>query len=333
MSQTDARSMEQIRRDAERARADLTDTVQQLRDSVSGGASDVRQRFSPESIKEDLLGAARRNPLQAAAVGALVAWPAMRIARSIPLPVLMIGAGLFLTGSRTGQDLSRKAVERASDLAGEARRKAHDLTDAASDAAADLSEDVRRRAGDAQQAASELMSDVASRASSTMRAMGAPTGAADSLAESARDTAAAVRDAAGTARDTLDDMRRRSMAASDSMLAWAKANPFLIAGLGMIAGGFVASALPPTDVERNVAGTVSGAVRGAARQGMSAAMGVAAGAAVDMARRAAEKGLNPDGDDVAQDHRERAAKAAEAAADAAMGRPDEGTQQQFKAGE
>ena len=136
MSQTDARSMEQIRRDAERARADLTDTVQQLRDSVSGAASDVRQRFSPESIKEDLLGAARRNPLQAAAVGALVAWPAMRIARSIPLPVLMIGAGLFLTGSRTGQDLSRKAVERASDLAGEARRKAHDLTDAASDAAA-----------------------------------------------------------------------------------------------------------------------------------------------------------------------------------------------------
>jgi hypothetical protein len=78
---------------------------------------------------EDITAAARRNPMQAVAVGASVACPLLRLARAIPLPVLMIGAGLFFAGSKTGQSAVQKASDMASDLSDEVRRRGHDLSD------------------------------------------------------------------------------------------------------------------------------------------------------------------------------------------------------------
>jgi len=64
--------------------------VEELKTSVSDTASEIRQRISPESIKaevsdyvrsrgekmlEDITSAARRNPMQAVAVGASLAYP------------------------------------------------------------------------------------------------------------------------------------------------------------------------------------------------------------------------------------------------------------------
>jgi hypothetical protein len=142
VAHTDARSLQQIKRDTEQARAGLTDTVEQLRNSVTDTASDIRQRISPDAIKaevsdyfrsrgEQLLDnvttAARRNPIQAVAVGASIAYPLLRLARSIPVPILMVGVGLFLAGSKTGQAVTQKASDVAADLADEAGRRTRDL--------------------------------------------------------------------------------------------------------------------------------------------------------------------------------------------------------------
>ena len=101
MSQTDTRSLQQIKRETEQTRAGLTNTVEQLRTSVADTAADIRQRVRPEAIKAEVSGyiksrgeqllndvtsAARRNPMQAVAVGASVAYPLLRLARAIPLP-------------------------------------------------------------------------------------------------------------------------------------------------------------------------------------------------------------------------------------------------------
>src|SRR3954452_23476992 len=90
MAQTDTRSLQQIKRETEQTRAGLTDTVEQLKTSVAETASDIRHRISPEAIKaevsdyiksrgeqllHDATSAARRNPMQAVAVGASVAYP------------------------------------------------------------------------------------------------------------------------------------------------------------------------------------------------------------------------------------------------------------------
>lgn len=294
MSHADTRSVEQIRRDAERARANLTEAVDQLRGSITDAASDVRERFSPQGIKagvnvyvseraDDLAEAARRNPLQAAAVGALVAWPALKVVRAIPLPILMIGAGLFLTGSRTGKDLSRKALDQASALADEARRKAHDLGQTVSEAASDVAGSARAAAQDVAGRTTEVVSDVAEHARAAMPDVSALAANADSASANVKDIA---QDAASAARATLNDARRKSRSLAENALEFAQANPLLVASLGLVAGGFVAGSLPPTQTERSVAGAVSGAMREAARQGATAAVGIAAGAAIDLARGA-----------------------------------------------
>src|SRR4051794_23310010 len=135
MPQIEERSLHDIRRQTEQSRAALTTSVEELRGTVSDTATDIKNRLRPEAVKaevsgyirsrgeqllEDLTVMAQRNPMQAVAIGASVAYPAWRLARAIPLPVLMIGAGLFLTSSKTGRDLTRKASEFAEDISDEA---------------------------------------------------------------------------------------------------------------------------------------------------------------------------------------------------------------------
>src|SRR3979490_2507619 len=148
---TDTRSLQQIKRETEQTRAGLTDTVEQLKTSVAETASDIRHRISPEAIRaevsgyirsrgeqllDDVTSAARRNPMQAVAIGASVAYPLLRMGRAIPLPVLMVGAGLFFAGSKTGQAASQKAMDMASDLSDEVQRRAHDVRDQVGESAA-----------------------------------------------------------------------------------------------------------------------------------------------------------------------------------------------------
>ena len=128
MQQTANPSLQELQRETEQTRAGLTQTVEQLKTSVSETASDLRRRISPEAIKaevsdyvrsrgermmEDMTAAARRNPMQAVAVGASLAYPLLRFARAIPLPVLMVGAGVFFAGSKAGQSVTQKASDLA----------------------------------------------------------------------------------------------------------------------------------------------------------------------------------------------------------------------------
>jgi hypothetical protein len=347
--QTDTRSAEQIRRDAERNRAELTDTVHQLRETVTGAASDIRQKLSPDAIKgdvsdyfrargESLIEAARRNPMQAAAVGALAVWPLARIARSIPLPVMMIGAGLFLTGSQTGQRISKQAADRASDLADTARRMAHDVADqsaeavaAVADKAASMTESVRSSvaatANDAADGAREMMEGAASGAHGIAQTA---TDVAHNVTDAARNAADT---AATAARDGLDSVRRRTSTTGDMLFAWAQNNPALAAGIGLAIGGFIASALPRTDVEKRVAGAVADTAKSAASHGVATAVGAATGAVADMAARAVREGFGPHGvAEATQDLGDRALKVAEAAASAALGETQDPNHQQHPAG-
>jgi hypothetical protein len=51
---------------------------------------------------------AQENPLHAALIGIGVPHPLFRIVRSIPAPVLMVGTGLFLLRSSSGQKFSEQ---------------------------------------------------------------------------------------------------------------------------------------------------------------------------------------------------------------------------------
>jgi len=371
MPLTDTRSLQQIKRETEQTRAGLTDTVEQLKTSVAETASDIRHRISPEAIKaevsdyiksrgeqllHDVTSAARRNPMQAVAVGASVAYPLLRLARAIPLPVLMVGAGLFFAGSKTGQATSQKASDVAAGVSGEVARRLREMGDR-----------VQETAAAARTSASEQFDRVSSAvADGTNQVMGvadAPEAAVASnsqkiadgggsvgaiISERAKDdglrlagsAAATVQDiatgataAARSAANTVTGMdaartiRNNASDASDragkTIFQTIEQNPLLVAGVGLLVGGLIASALPRSEFEDDLVGDASTAAKRRAQtvasQGFDAAKTAVGEVYEETARQAEAESLTTDGISRAtQDISQRVRRVAEAAVTTAL---------------
>ena len=105
--------------------------------------------------------------MQTAAIGIGVGYPLLKIARSIPAPILMVGAGLYLLGTSSGQKLSdtvSKKVSAAADGVSDsfsagldaANRKVHDAQDLAASSLAAAQDTVASGVGTAKQKAAAL---------------------------------------------------------------------------------------------------------------------------------------------------------------------------------
>lgn len=332
MAQAELRSLEEIRRDAERARAGLTETVQQLRTSVDKTAGDIRERIAPEAIKSEVSGylksrgeamldsiteAVRANPLQAVAIGASVAVPALRVIRAIPVPILLVGAGLYLAGTKKGQEVVRQANDITRDLASEAGRRARELGSELSEAASatrdyaadrldavsgavasgasqlrDTADDLQHRAAGVGASISASVHDLrqqAGDAAERLSAQGAAVSAearrsaqqtvssiGDNVAATAsrvRETAEQVAEAglasAGRARERTVEFGHRASEsieqAGRSLAQTAARNPLLVAGLGVVIGGLIASSLPRSRIEQQWVGPAARDVTEGAR--------------------------------------------------------------------
>jgi hypothetical protein len=332
MPLTDARSLQQIKRETEQTRAGLTDTVEQLKTSVAETASDIRHRISPDAIKAEVSGyiksrggqllndvtsAARRNPIQAVAVGASVAYPLLRLARAIPLPVLMVGAGLFFAGSKTGQAVSQKASDLAADASDEVVRRARELGEqvqetasAARNYASDQFDrvsatvasgtDQARGAADAAGATvasnSQAIKDTAASAGASLsdrannlkeNGLRLAGEAAATVTDLASGATAAARGAAGTVVDTgmhaartvRDKASDTSDRAGEALFRTFEQNPLLVAGVGLFVGGLIASALPRSDFEDDMIGDASTAAKRRAQAAASQGFNTAKDAA------------------------------------------------------
>ena len=371
MAQADSRSLQQIKRETEQTRAGLTNTVEQLRTSVTETASDIRHRISPDAIKaevsnyiksrgeqlmNDVTDAARRNPMQAVAVGASIAYPLLRMARAIPLPVLMVGAGLFFAGSKTGQAATQKAGEMASELSDEVVRRAGDLgnqigesasaakayasdqLDRVSAAVSGGTDQLSQTAGTAgatlasnsqklqekatsfgasvSDRATDLRDEGLRRANSAAATVQDIASGASSVARNAAGTAAdAGVDAAKAVRDKASDITGR---AGKTLFETIEQNPLLVAGVGLLVGGLIASALPRSDIEDGLVGDASSAVKrraeAAASQGLDTARHAVGEVYDETTRQAEAEGLTPDGmARTAQDLGQRVRRVAERA--------------------
>jgi hypothetical protein len=371
MADADTRSLQQIKRETEQTRAGLTNTVEQLKSSVAETASDIRHRISPDAIKaevsdyirsrgeqlvNDVTSAARRNPMQAVAVGASIAYPLLKIARAVPFPVLMVGAGLFLAGSKTGQTATQKASDMAANLSDEMVRRTHDLSDQVQDSvssAKDYASGQLDRLSSVATGGSSQIKGAASAAGATIAsssekvkdsAVSAGTALSDranslkddglrvvsSTAATVQDIAsgatAAARSAASAVADTgLDAARTVRAKASDASDRAGKAifqtieqNPLLVAGVGLLVGGLIASALPRSEFEDDLVGDSSSAAKRQVQASASKAFDsakVAVGEIYDETSRQAEtEGLTTEGiGKAAQDINQRVRRVAEAA--------------------
>jgi hypothetical protein len=162
----------------------------------------------------------------------------------------------------------------------------------------------------------------------TVRAVGS---AGSSLQDIASDATGAARRAAGntvdasvsaakTARDTASDLTGR---AGKTLFETIEQNPLVVAGVGLLIGGLIASALPRSDIEDGLMGETSSSLKGraqaAASQGIDAAKDAVGDVYDNAVRQAEAEGLTPDAlSDAAQDIGQRLRHVADSAVTAAF---------------
>ena len=291
--------------------------------------------------------------MQAVAVGASVAYPLLRAARAIPVPILMIGAGLFFAGSKTGRDLTQQASDKASDLADIARQRTQDLSDqiartvadardyasgaldTVTSAIADGAEQFRHtgdttgisRPGETSNLqtvrdATEAAKSSAIRGVSNLqdRATAIASDTSASIQDKISDVSSALRQSATegkqagrefltNTRDRVSDVSQRASRTINDTIA---ENPLLVAGVGLVLGGLIASALPKFQVENSLLGGTSSAVKKRAQaHGVEAAKGAADEILGKVAQQARAEGLTPDA--LARGAQERIQRVAERA--------------------
>src|SRR4029079_5661057 len=196
MPSTREPSVEELREESERSREALASTVGELRHTVGHTAAEIKTLVSPAHIKKEIRNYVREereslvqtiqrraqdNPLQMAAVGAAVAYPAWSLLRAIPTPLLLIGAGLFLTSKR-GQQTAKEIKAKVDDVVAQG-------TEQVSDRVAAVRSDLDDRIAPTRHGAEELRDNVTS-------AAGAVADRAQSVFRDAADSAKGVADAA-----------------------------------------------------------------------------------------------------------------------------------------
>jgi hypothetical protein len=252
MAESELKRLEQ---DAQKSRADLAETVDELRSRVSGTADDLRHRVSPEGLKENLRGyvgrtqqefvenirqKASENPLAAVAVGAGVAYMGWRILRSIPAPLLLLGGGLALLkadgrGNGAGGTIAP----------GYGDRDDHDTVEGSQSRVASGVETARARVGEAAASAGEAARRMASTAAS----------AVSDVASSAYRTGVG---AAAYAGDQAAEARRKGQ---DILADTLERHPLLVGSVAVVVGALIGGSLPVTETEQRLLGEKSDEIK------------------------------------------------------------------------
>src|SRR6266536_2036320 len=276
---------EQLKQEAEQRRAQLAETLEELRTRITPGQ--VLDQFV-DYAGDSGAGEFFRN------LG--------RQAANNPLPVTLMGAGLawlMLARKSSGSGMGRGAMEKGRGLAGEAtdtlsrwgsaaNETASDLKDRTADkvsrsmgsvrsSASSLGEkgeamgssmagSASEKAGSAYEAmsdkaasAQEAMSDKAVSAYDTVSDKAASTYGAmsDKTASAYEDASAAAAHAAAVVRERAQAMTQSAGDAGRSFLDFCKEQPLVLAGLGLALGAALGAALPSTKTEDELMGETS----------------------------------------------------------------------------
>ena len=288
----------------------------------------------------------------------------------------MVGAGLYLLGTSSGQKLSdtvSKNVSAAADGVSDsfsagldvANQRIHDAQDLAASSLAAAQDTVASGVGTAKQKAAALGSSLNQLKDTAANLAGSASDGAGSLKQRAVDALGATSDAmsagvgrtGSVVRDRASDAaefgsqaaefgvntgaRLRDQAVETShkvtsgMSDVIRRNPLLFGGLGLTVGMLIASALPKSDIEKDLMGGASADVRkranALASKQFENVKGIASEAIADIADHASREGLMPaDLNAATEDLGRRVRKVAENAREAAFGRADNADDQAYR---
>jgi ElaB/YqjD/DUF883 family membrane-anchored ribosome-binding protein len=317
--QAEDQSISGLEREAERTRASLIHTVDELHSRVSPQAIKREMRSYAREASQDLIEnlqrRAKENPLQTVAIAAGLAYPAWRFIANIPAPILLIGAGLALTqsGARSPKWMSRDqradpdgptVQDGSSQLADTVQSVKERATAAVGEAAAT----ARSRVTELRERAGAAVSDATASARNT---------AAESLAAARETYQAGVQAVSGTGEQLSETLSR----AKETLTEMMEDHPFVVGGIGLLIGAVIASALPVSQAENRILGDSSDALKNRVRDVASEGANVAAAAAQSVyeesASRVQEQGLSSDSvRDIVKNVGNKVKEAAHQAADA-----------------
>jgi hypothetical protein len=279
---------------------ELTATVDLLRERIKDTAEDIRYKVSPAGIKseattylsqkgkgwlESLKQRAMDNPIQTIAIGTAAVAPLVRLARGMPMPLLLMAAGLAISSKSVREQASNLAgpfVEPARDLASEASSRAQTAGQALKEAAAGALEQVTSKATDVGNTASDRLDELQDQADRGRAGLGDNVAAG---AQAAKETMEQVRAKAGDALSSAPDAARETI----------RENLVLVGSLGVAIGAILAASLPTSRAESAVLGRSSSKVKkaaaAAAQSGFETAKDAAFSAAEAGMRKVAEADL------------------------------------------
>ena len=300
-------TVDELRRQSERSRAALRSTVLQLSEKVSDTADDLKERLSPAHIKEEVKDyvreggeqffhsierKVRENPLQAIAIGAGIAYPLWGIIKSVPVPLMLIGAGLWLSkqkpsgGNGHGQGIARKISEAGAEGASRVAESVRGAGAAVTAGAETVTDKVRVTADDLRDSVSNL----------GHAAVDSVAGAAADAKNTVSMAASAMRDKASELVDKAGELGSQTRNAFEDLV---DRNPLLVGGVGLAIGAFIAASLPPSNAENRMFGERSDDLKekalATASQGVERAKDVATGLVGNVAAAAAREGLDTQG--------------------------------------
>ena len=296
MTSASNRTLDHLEREAEQNRAVLVDTVDALRASVLGEVEEMRRKVSFDYVGTEIRNQVRANPLRSFAIGAGLSVPLWRVGRRIPLPLLLIGAGVALarpstkTALASAGNIGSVRGARARAQAGEALGSVWDggkatgarvgqrfaaSADATQSTLRQTKNDAATRVGDALDAGSDAVSNAVDRGTT--------------LLQGGMDQAVAARDSAASA------VARTRSQAVDLFYD----NPLLVAGAGLALGALFAAIVPATTVEGQLVDKVAPDLKQKASDLVDKGYETVRATAGDIydgaVGRAKEQGLSPDG--------------------------------------
>ena len=275
-------SVQELTRKSEVTREAFVHTVGQLKEEVNETIEDIKARVSPSNVKaeikryvreesSDLLSTmerkARENPLQAVAIGAGLAYPLWGVLRSIPVPLLLIGGGVWLS-KQSPNRIKATVAKGASGAARSARAAEDSLADGVESVTQAVSDTTNEIKGAAEEAVAAFKTEAVD--------------AVETVSNKAAHLGQAGVSAAYQARTAFDEIIER--------------NPLLVGGIALAIGAFVAASLPGTEMEDKLFGERSDDIKNKASQavaeGVERAKGAAADAVGEISAAAAREGLN-----------------------------------------
>jgi hypothetical protein len=261
---------EQLERETEQTRSQLSDTLDELRAAVTPGrlVDQISERFSdgaPAEFTRNLKDQVVGNPLPLAIIGAGLAW--------------------LMLGPRVGSGAIAGAVARGANRSTEWAERNADLSQVQSSAASGVN------------SAMDSASDAANQAQRSMR------DAAESVSQSARQTAHDVRDTAGAMADAASRTAssisqstklagQRTLQTGSSFLDFCREQPLLLAGLGVAIGALMGALVPATETEDRLMGEASDQMKERAQDLASEQYDAAKDVAKDAAKTVGERALD-----------------------------------------